>query len=845
MTPRIVWLAPPNMVDGLKSLMEKYMRQAKLPMHFVHCQRLTGGMWKKRTPKIWHADPERKNEFLQRLIALQPTHIIINDRAALEYLTVRYNSLARTRGSVYEFPCPRHDGSTAIVPCIVIDEVQKVKQINHAGFCLLNDFAKFMRWFHGRRKPEAAFSYTVCSSRDDIDALERAVAESVLASLDVETSGTGPRSHITCDGYCTWSKTGELHSWVVPFTDPTQDGGRYWQNSADEEYVHAALRRINASDTPKVLQNGSYDCHYYVRYRRPLCNYLFDTAVAWHSIWPEIPKRIDFIASIGVDHYRYWKDEHKEDDKTDAKGAIKVPQTKSGLESYWRYNALDTYYTLLCASYIFPLLAKPELAWALENYQVTMRQVLGPAASMSMTGVHVNPDLQREMTSRNRAKADDGLREIRLMSGHADFNPNSNPQVAALLYDTWQAEPLKRGKYKGKSCSEVALKIVQTQSPLIERIIEAIWHAKKPANNLSKYGVEWWEDSKRKGLALWGGRWYYTQSPTGTETGRYSSSHSNWWVGTQVQNPPYEIRNMVDADPGMWMFDADYSQSDNWYTAFTSAEPNMMRAVMSPEDTHCMHASQFFQKPYEELYEGYKRDDPKITDSTTGIRQITKRVVYGSNYLMAAYTLFLTMGKRAVIAAAKTLGHEKADSWTLNQLVNLCQHFIDIYFGQMYPGIKPWLQKDSIRVIQNGSRAVCGFGRTRTFFGNVAEKDSAAQRELAAFYGQGGTAGCVNLALDRLYWQSDFYRAGAYLQFQMHDSIVGQIPAGRLDLLDTVLECMRNPCTINGRTFTVPAEMSVGLGWGKRMTKYIPGKTTVADIEEADAAWRTKWQKAA
>jgi DNA polymerase I-like protein with 3'-5' exonuclease and polymerase domains len=662
----------------------------------------------------------------------------------------------------------------------------------------------------------------------DVEALRTAAASATLIGCDVETSGGGQSAFITCAGYACWGKDGKLSTFVVPFAAPYKEGGRYWETETDELRVFDLLREVHQTQALKVMQNGAYDSHYYIAYRLPLRNYLFDTANAFHAIWPESPKRLDWVASFCCDYYTYWKDEGKEA-KDDNKGEIKVPQTQEGCERYWRYNALDCHYTALSSRPLLALLLHPNNKWALQNFVEEFRAQLGPALRMSLTGALVNRDIQAKLSADNIDKHIRALDTLRYMVNDQEYNPNSPHQTSSLIYDVLRATELKR---KGRTVDEKVLKVIETQSPILFHVIEQIWKTKKPANNVSKYGSG--------NLRLLNNRWMYVMNAAGTETWRYASKKSHFWVGTQIQNVPYSVRPVIEADKGYVLFDADYAQSDAFFTAFESEEPTYMKNVLDDRDTHCVHAAQFFQRDYDELLKGYLADDPAITHSTKGIRQMTKRVTYGANYLMAAFTLFMTMGgKPPVVAAAQALGYDDAPSWTDAKLVHFCQRMLDFYFNKMYPGLLPWIQEEVQRAIRNGNRATCAFGKTRTFFGNL-NNDSAAQRELAAFFGQGGTAGNINTALENIHYKSPFYSEGGIILFQVHDSIVGQIPEDKLDLLSVIHACMDNECEVKGRTFRVPVEIKVGRGWGKRMVKYKKDATTLADIDSFDAQWMEK-----
>ncbi len=819
----VIYLAPPQFSGGLKSLMTRYMRRGGLPLMTIRMAELTKGCLIKKGKKTWVADPEKKQAFDAAIAKLNPSFIIINDKASLEYITdFRYKSINAMRGSLLYWK--------GKVPCIVLDKVHNTRFVKHAGWALLNDCRKIQRFLSGQQRNEPAFNLTVCRTIEHVHELHTFISESFFVGMDVETSGQGRSSIITSSSYTAWRKDGVVKTFVVPFVAPYKDGGCFWETEEAEVQVHLLLRKIHASDAVKVMQNGAYDSHYYIAQRFPVRNYLLDTAHVFHAMWPEAPKRIDFIAAFACDYYAYWKDEGKEEEKDDNEGKLKMPQTEKGCERYWRYNGLDTHYTSVAGRFMLAMLLSPGHEWGVKNYVEEFRAQMGPALRMSVTGVHVNTEVQWQQHQSNMFKADEALATLRFMVDDNEFNPKSPQQYASLVYDVLRANEIKG---KGRTVNESIMKLVQTQSPLLFRVIQQVWDSKKPANLVSKYGVG--------NLKLMNGRWMYTMNAAGTETWRYASKQSYYWVGTQIQNVPYPARTMVEADEGYFLFDADYGQSDAYFTAFESGDPDYIRTMLDDRDTHCVHASQFFQRDYNELLEGYLQDAEWVTESTTGIRQITKRIVYGANYLMAAFTLFITMGKKSVVAAAQQLGYDDAHTWNQSQLIHFCQRMLDFYFNKMYPTLQPWLQEEIQRAVRNGNKAVCAFGKTRTFFGNL-ETDSGAQRELAAFFGQGGTAGNINKAIDRIYYGSSFYGEGGMLLFQVHDSIVGQIPRSRLDLLNTIVDCMDNTCNVKGREFHVPVDVKVGVGWGKRMMNYKPG-VTQHQIEEKDRQWHIKFQQ--
>lgn len=839
----ILVLTNGDLSPGLKGQMEKYMRKAKMPMmnvRFIHD--LTHKMAIRRTKTIWMADPERKPEFLHNLARLilkyDPKIILINDTVVLEYITGKHKSLDLTRGGVY---------FVNEIPAIVIDSMRiqgrdgrpggsKLAMVNHAAWLLLQDLKKAQRWYDGKQKREPRFQYRVASTVSEVAELATDAKNSILIGMDVETTGVGKGALISCSGYSLLQPDGNILSWTVPFLNPFSGNGCYWEDDAFVSVLNT-LRSLHGNSVPKVMQNGSYDTHYYIKYRMPVRNWILDTAVAFHSIWPEIPKRIDFICSVGCDHYRYWKDEGKADAKDDFKtGAL--PHTKNGWDKYLRYNSFDCHYTLLAAFFALNVLSGTP--WAMENYRVSFRQIVGPGNAMSLRGTNVNEALLSAYGQLNDRQSFAALQALHTMVNDNEFNPKSPSQVASLIYDVLGAQPLpRRGKAKGsRSTDEKDLNIIMTQHPLISVIIKQIWKVKKPANNVSKYGPHHYsmQTKKMRGLLLLHGRWTYKMHPIGTETGRYSSKASDFWSGTQIQNVPIDMRVMLEPDPGYVLFDFDYSKADFWHTAFASGDKDMMKVVQADRDVHCHHASRFYNKEYDEIYAGYKNKEAWVIDALRGVRQNAKRIVYGANYLMMGMTLFLQMGKESVDATAAAMGRDTS-GWNINHYKAFCQGLLDFYFTDMYPGLLPWLEESTRLASRAGNRVACCGGRTRTFFANLIS-DKAGQRELAAYYGQGGTAGTINKVLDATYYSHLDSQDMMYL-FQVHDSIVGQVKEDKLHLLAGLKDAMEIENTFNGHNFVIPVDGSVGRGWGFRMCDWHPD-ISLAEIDAADQKWQEK-----
>lgn len=795
MVERILWLSGPfGVSDSMKMVLNPLLGKHGISMAQIYFTNVS-------------ADPEKLiKEWVDKI---NPAMIICNDLKALEVIAGKGSTLNQCRGSVYEY---------AGKNVIVFDELKNLFATSHGRWVTLQDIDKLGRWVKGKQRPQPRFEYKVVKDIHDVLDAKVFLCDCVAIATDIETHP----GRITVIGYTGLSKTGKVFTYVFPFFNPFNHRNVYWPNEDTEIAVWECIKEINASPAVKIMQNGaSYDSAYFISHSVPLANYTTDTMHLFHSIWTEAPKKLNFISSICLDFCRFWKDEAKGDDKkAEHQGRFK---TIEQLEKYWRYNALDCYNTLCNAVFLVRFIR--QIPWALDNYKKEFAIQVGPALSMTMQGLRGDQDILDTKKLLLEKTYNKELSDLRIMADDAEFNPNSPDQVSHLLYKTLGARmPKLRGKsakLKEGTTDESVLKMLCNQHPLLMHYIEKIWAVKKPRNNMSKYCKE-----------LPHGRFYFTMSSAGTETGRFSAYKHPFNFGTNVQNVPGSMRDFVIADEGYVLFEPDYSQSDARFVAYESQDLTYIKNVESGLDTHCLHAAHFFKpRTYDEIYNGVKAGDPLYAHEVTGIRQITKRIVHGKNYNMAGFTLYMLMGKTATIAAARVLGFNDADTWPDERFASFCQTLLNSY-DKLYPRLKPWQEEEMVKGKKNGNKITCSGGRTRLFFGDLLS-DKATQREAIAYFGQGGTAGNINDTILKYYYSTD-YSNHIQLLTQTHDSMLFQLPIDNYHYwAEKILTLMDNEITIHGRTFKVPTDGKVGFAWGKGLVKY---KKSVTTIEEMQAA---------
>jgi DNA polymerase I-like protein with 3'-5' exonuclease and polymerase domains len=819
--------------------------------------------------KLWRFNPEKVDElrkaFDQRVRVIKPSVIVVSCPAVIGVLVngdQRLGTLDKCRGGVYY-----HDGIPVIVtyPITAIhrnvderltkdvygnnneDEESKYEpyKVPQGAWILGQDWRKVGRFFHGKQRVIPPFYYSVVRTLDDAYAARAFLDSCVAIATDVET-GLYP-AQITCEGFTGIDRQGRVRTFVFPYYDPRNESGCFWDSADDHAIVWSVACAIRENPAVKIGQNLKYDCAYYIKYHGGLNNYLGDLMLVWYSMYMELPKSIDFICSILLDNFQYWKD--------DIKGIEDKDQTGVGMETYWRYNGLDCYNTLW--GWIFMqrfLLADKQLQF---NYNDTFMRMLS-GLRMSMRGVRVDPVRRREHSRALQAEAERNAFRFQYLVADPDFNVGSGPQKCSLLYDVFgvrernsrgrfvdRSKPLKGGN--APSAGAIALKMVRTEHPLFRFVIDALTETMVPRDQMSKLVGRWDDDQARfiGGVFVPINRFQTSYSAAGTESTRFASKKSDFWTGGNSQNWRTKYKDWLVADPHNIFMDVDYSQSDDVFIGYESNDPTKIEVIESGVDGHALHGELFFKVPYDEIIAGKKAKDPRIVHPIKGIRQISKRVVHGTNFQMAAMTLYTTMGRDTVVAAAHILGFADADSWPQDRLVALCGSLM-LAYRKKYKRLnkKEWYSEIEKQLLQFGL-IKNAFGITRRFLGDP--KDNGTQREATSFFGQSDTAGNMNRSMYEFdfgwmpksfrdgpnpdYGQTplkmDWWSHGFRIMLQVHDNFLIQLDTRHpkwKEAAHNVLHVMERPVIINGHTVRVKTEAEFGVRWGYGLKHSWDGK---------------------
>jgi DNA polymerase I-like protein with 3'-5' exonuclease and polymerase domains len=699
-------------------------------------------------------------------------------------------TLDNYRGSVlrYEFPV------------VVCNSLAHVQSVDHGSWLLGKDIDKLLT----SHLPVVPFEFEVLDSADKFEAAYKDLAKSILIAYDIETKtfggtpdkelkdGTFPietqmpeagDTLITCVSWAFLRSDGSIGNYVLPFIDFGVD---HWLD--DLSYCEAILllRQVNALPQAKAMHNGMYDSTHSICYHAEPLNWIIDTMALQHAEFCSLPKSLDFVASLHLHDYIQWKDEAEASSKS------------QDINRYWAYNARDTFSTLRIA--ISQLKTLPP--YARKNYARQFPMVY-PSLYCNFEGFQVDIEVRNKLRATALDKQLLALRQLKLLVDDSEFNPGSPKQVAYIIYDIfgasdpkigWRKDPATKKKTKmQRGTDEKNLKACGEQHPILLRLTDAIISYREAQKAIGTYFD----------FALKNGRLIWALNPFGTDTNRMACTSSSFWCGTQVQNIPPYAKGMLVADTGFLLMEADQSQSDARGTAYLAQDTNLMAALEDPEkDFYKSLGTLFFGIPYPEVTKAFRN-------------AVLKRIVHGTNFMMGAATFIDNAGVANILLGAEVLGTKvslsakpKSDEVSLKDFA----HSLLESYHRPFNRVRPWYIE-----VKNEIRAThllkSPSGHTRYFFGDIDKKYQIFSSAVA--HGPQHLTGAVlNLGFWKIWKLQKQYPTQLRMKAQIHDSSLQQFKVEREEFFKPeILDRMKNPVIIHGRTLNIPVDYKLGTDW--------------------------------
>lgn len=446
--------------------------------------------------------------------AVSPNLVIALGNAAVWALTDA-KGIGKWRGSILESDALP---GVKVIPAYHPTQVLKVYDWR---FITVQDFRRAAKeaLFPEIRKPKWNF-ITDPTYEETVRTLHvllnraRDSSEGLILVTDVEIK----RTEILCVGLA-WSK---LDAVCIPFY---HDAGHRWTPEEHVEIVLLLQRLMCHPNVRLVNQNISFDIQYFFWRFNFWPRAYFDTMLGQNILFPSLPKKLDFLASMYCTYYRFWKDDKNAEGQD---GKFWKDGVKVHYPSMWYYNCEDCVYTYEIMEVMEGALKSAGLE---SQAQFQMRRLFHPAMKMMLRGVAVNVEKKNGILKGVGEFCDTLRGEVEYLTGRELTGPGGgfSPQrLQTLFYRDMGFKPITN-RLKGIvsiTCDDEALKKLAKIDPIVAPICHRI-------NMVRSYKTALDACSKRVDKD---GRWRTSYNLAGTETFRWSSSENPFGSGINLQN---------------------------------------------------------------------------------------------------------------------------------------------------------------------------------------------------------------------------------------------------------------------------------------------------------------------
>lgn len=463
----------------------------------------------------------------------------------------------------------------------------------------------------------------------------------------------------------------------------------------------------------------------------------------------------------------------------------------------WIYNALDVCVTLE----VLERQLESVDAVAAKTYNFS-RDLMGPILEMNLRGTLVDLDQRQTALAQFRSQRDRVERNLtRILSEGIrlppTFNYRSTHQLKQLFYSIMDLKPIKARNANGVWAPTVnrdALEKLERYfmaGPLCRHILLLREYDKKIQFIDSEIDSD--------------GRMRTSYNIAGTNTGRLSSSESDFGTGTNQQNIERPLRQMFIPDEGMKFCNIDLEQADArhvgaicWELFVEEHGSDFAGSYLDACESGDLHTT-VCRMAWQDI--GWPSDRAGWRTIADGnwyrdfsYRDGAKKLGHGTNYYGTPRTM---------------AGHTKVE-------IKVIEEFQERYF-EAFPVLgsvdrdfsrRNWHSWVHNQIDQFGYITTPFYERRRFFFGRP--DDPRTLREAIAYAPQSMTADAIDTALIRI-WKSK----KVDVLIQVHDSILFQYPIEHeATIIPEMLELATIQHTLkHGRKFSVPAEAKIGYNW--------------------------------
>lgn len=409
--------------------------------------------------------------------------------------------------------------------------------------------------------------------------------------------------------------------------------------------------------------------------------------------------------------------------------------------------------------------------WGLQEIYDLDTATLPIALEMQRNGVKIDVGHMERLAAEYLELMRQEAEECERLAGHG-FNPNSDRQVAQVVYEELGYPPTKYTETGMPSCTSEELKKVP--HPIIPHILQ-YRHLAHIRDSFCVTLPKWADERSRV---------HPTVKVTRTETGRWSMAEPNLMQIPTRTDIGKAVRDGFVAEDGWMLYAADYSQIEMRVAAHLTGCKSMIQLFQEGRDVHTETAAQVF---------GVSLQDA----AQSRYRYPCKTLGFGVLYGLTAHGLQNQMVENGLT------------DWDKEK----CQSFIRDYY-RLRPEVQRW-QDDTIAFARRNGYVKDMFGRIR-FIPEmrvpIKRVSSAGERQAINMPVQSTAQGIIKKAMVQLQEARKYMPEFRWL-LQIHDEIVLECPEDKLDLLSKwVISVMENVVQLS---MPILCESKRGFRWGQ------------------------------
>lgn len=551
--------------------------------------------------------------------------------------------------------------------------------------------------------------------------------------------------------------------------------------------------------TKKIGHNFKFDETILRCFNFNIRNFYSDTMLKFHTLYPELPKALEFITSLFT-FEPYYKSEYKE-----------YNPKKDDFSRILLYNAKDAAVTREIDTVLERELEESGLQDYYYNFEMKLHYFYSRLESY---GIQLHKPTYETVIQKYKDKLkNEDEQLIKLIA--QPINLDSSPQICNLLYNELKMPQRTRRRAKGKSTLSADEKAITSlllnaiKNETHKEILRGILKHRATQKTLGTYlGVPKNEKSKVH-YADKDGRVRTSYLISGTESGRTSTNKleppvrpGQWGLAFQTitkhSEEGLDIRSMFVPKDGYALVEADQSQAESRIALVLAKEWKQLK-LMDELDIHVLRASWITGNSYEAEFKIYK-------DGNDYYRQIGKHSGHANDNGVGKNRL-------AELISHHSDGKIEISAWKAGKILEIINRNI--------PGIEENFHKGVQEVLENNNRTLINpFGRRRIFYekwGDDLFKEVYAdiKQSIVAYISQSAGLQLVESAP----W--------IRVLFENHDALLMEVPIWRLDeSIPIIRSAFERPIDFNRgslqRDFelVIPCEIKYSFTNWRDMIKY-------------------------